>query len=421
MTDQKPPELVRYVERVYKRHATLDLSLFQAGQERDFSEVALDRFYVPLRLAGRAPRQPPTEGADPLYRGRTKAGDAAIELAAEFMDLRSDGILEYVGVSHEQGLSRHLTLLGDAGSGKTTILRHLTGALARAWLDDDQDYARRRTGLTAELRVPLFVPLRHYHHYCQALKQGPISRRTFFNFLAAYFSEYDDLSLPADFYRVLLAGGQCLLALDGFDEVPGETARRQVVGVARDLANDPDIGQNIILLSSRVAAYGGATQLGGRFQTLWVQNLNPEEREAQIRRWVEAVSPHTDRPLKVEDILRRMPEGSSLDQLAVTPMIVTTICVVYFYDHELPEQRARLYRRCVDIMLYEKLRPDEPGSQLAMWAGTPDFKRELLARLGDPREGVTTLPPLLNSAPRHFQPLPLFGHRPVSNPNSSRC
>jgi predicted NACHT family NTPase len=190
-----------------------------------------------------------------------------------------------------------------------------------------------------------------------------------------------------------------LLALDGFDEVPGETARRQVVGVARDLANDPDIGQNIILLSSRVAAYGGATQLGGRFQTLWVQNLNPEEREAQIRRWVEAVSPHTDRPLKVEDILRRMPEGSSLDQLAVTPMIVTTICVVYFYDHELPEQRARLYRRCVDIMLYEKLRPDEPGSQLAMWAGTPDFKRELLARLGDPREGVTTLPPLLNSAP----------------------
>jgi predicted NACHT family NTPase len=76
-----------------------------------------------------------------------------------------------------------------------------------------------------------------------------------------------------------------------------------------------------------------------------------------------------------------MPSGSPLAELAVTPMIVTTLCVVYFYDHELPEQRAQLYRRCVDIMLHEKLRPDEPGQVLADLAGKPDFKRQLLARL----------------------------------------
>jgi hypothetical protein len=53
-------------------------------------------------------------------------------------------------------------------------------------------------------------------------------------------------------------------------------------------------------------------------------------------------------------------------------MIVTTLCVVYFYDHELPEQRAQLYRRCVDIMLHESP-PDEPGQSLADQGGKPDL------------------------------------------------
>jgi hypothetical protein len=199
--------------------------------------------------------------------------------------------------------------------------------------------------------------------------------------LPGHFREQFGLALTADFFQTLLASGRCLLALDGFDEVPDETSRRQVVALVRDLAADSDLGRNMIILSSRVAAYGGPTQLGGSFQTLWVQNLNPAERTEQVRRWVDGISPYTQRALKTDDILRRMPEGSPLDQLAVTPMIVTALCVVYFYDHELPEQRAQLYRRCVDIMLHEKLRPDEPGIILADQGGKPDFKRQLLARL----------------------------------------
>jgi predicted NACHT family NTPase len=178
-----------------------------------------------------------------------------------------------------------------------------------------------------------------------------------------------------------LQSGRCLLTLDGFDEVPDEITRRQVTALVRDLAADSELGRNMLILSSRVAAYGGPAQLGGSFQTLWVQRLNPDERAEQIKRWVAGMRPYTQKELKAEDMLRPMPEGSPLDQLAVTPMIVTALCVVYFYDHKLPEQRAQLYRRCVDIMLREKLRPDEPGQSLAERGGKPDFKRDLLARL----------------------------------------
>ena len=70
-------------------------------------------------------------------------------------------------------------------------------------------------------------------------------------------------------------------------------------------------------------------------------------------------------------------------------MIVTAICVVYFYDHQLPEQRARLYRRCADIMLHERLRPDNPG--LEQSGLTDSLQKHLsagaaLALLDDPRD-----------------------------------
>lgn len=351
-----PDQLNAFVERTHARHSNLDMSFFMTGQEREFSLVALDTFYVPLRIAGRPP--------DLEQQGSERAAQADI-LSTQLLD-------------PAHGLGPRLALLGDAGCGKTTILRHLTGELARAWLAPDDRRLRERTGLAGENLVPIFIPLRHYHHFCTAQAGRAISLRSFHDFLAAYFTNLDDLAFPAVFYRALIESGRCLLALDGFDEIPGELQRRQILNVVRDLAA---VAGNIVILSSRVAAYGGSTQLGGHFQTLWVQNLNRDERRAQIEKWVDGIRPLTARDLKAEDILRRMPEGSPLDTLAVTPMIVTALCVVYFYDHELPEQRARLYRRCVDIMLYEKLRPDEPGTLLAGLAGAPDFKRELLARL----------------------------------------
>jgi formylglycine-generating enzyme required for sulfatase activity/transcriptional regulator with XRE-family HTH domain len=372
-----PGDLERYLRHVRDRQAILDFSIFQEGSEQDFASVPLDTFYIPLRLAGRPPDEEKDSTGLPNLSGLQRE-----------LDLHSDYLL-----SPTIHLSHHLVLLGDAGSGKTTLLRQLTGVLAKAFLENDPEFARQCTGLGGELLLPLFVPLRYYHHYCQAAPGRAVAMGSFLDFLPFHFREQFGLALPPDFFLTLLGSGRCLLTLDGFDEVPDETSRRQVTALIRDLATDSELGQNSIILSSRVAAYGGTAQLGGSFKTLWVQRLNPKERAEQISRWVAGMAPHTQKELKAEDILRLMSEGSPLDQLAVTPMIVTALCVVYFYDHKLPEQRAQLYRRCVDIMLREKLRPDEPGQSLADQGGKPDFKRDLLARLAfemhlNQKEGV---------------------------------
>ena len=47
-----------YLRRIQTGLTILDFSIFQEGQERDFSSVPLDQFYVPLRLAGHPSIEP---------------------------------------------------------------------------------------------------------------------------------------------------------------------------------------------------------------------------------------------------------------------------------------------------------------------------------------------------------------------------
>ncbi|MCP4428411.1 MAG: NACHT domain-containing protein, partial [Chloroflexi bacterium] len=322
-------QLTDYLQAVVRRHGLLNLGSFQERHERQVKTVRLDQIYVPLRLAGSHPWEEGEErGARP-----GKTGD----------DLLSNQLL-----LPRRRLGRHLVVLGDAGSGKTTILRHLTVSLADAWLGQDAAVAAQQTGFQdglAEMPWPLFVPLRHFEHFCQANNHG-LTWGSFLQFLPEHFGQLYNVVVDPAFYRQLLQSGRCLLALDGFDEISDMNVRHQAVEMVHTLANGQQTGRNHIILSSRVAAYGGPAQLGMDFRTVWVQNLNREERQTQVEKWVEEVSASTGRGLQAGDILERMPEGSALDELAVTPMIVTTLCVVYFYDHELPEQRALLYRRC---------------------------------------------------------------------------
>lgn len=126
-----PPltDLDRYLRHVRDRQAILDFSIFQEGQEREFAYVPLDSFYIPLRLAGQ-PRDEAARSAMPRQRS-TSPLLTEREATGEHY-LRSDRLL-----ASDTRLGRHLALLGDAGSGKTTILRQLTGALAHAWVEKD--------------------------------------------------------------------------------------------------------------------------------------------------------------------------------------------------------------------------------------------------------------------------------------------
>ncbi len=108
---QNRANLELYLKQAHQQHQHLDMSLFQSGQERDFSFVSLDAFFVPLRLGGRPPLfDEPQEGAPRQQR---------------------DGDIIANQLLHPDRRPRPPSpILGDAGSGKATSLRHLGGELA---------------------------------------------------------------------------------------------------------------------------------------------------------------------------------------------------------------------------------------------------------------------------------------------------
>jgi formylglycine-generating enzyme required for sulfatase activity len=63
-------------------------------------------------------------------------------------------------------------------------------------------------------------------------------------------------------------------------------------------------------------------------------------------------------------------------------LIVTIIAIVHYNEHRLPEQRAELYEKCVDVLLAEKHhQATEANYELADWGGTLAEKRQWLAYL----------------------------------------
>ena len=368
-------DLDHYLSAVEQQHLKSSSADLQDDRRRHtIPPVYLDEIYIPLSITGLG-------DSSATLRGQPHRSQSAFDQEG---DDRRVPIPSNQLLSPDHHLKRHLTLLGDAGSGKTTILRHLTLTLAQTWLQQNPALAREQTGLKTELDqllCPLFVPLRHYPHFC-GQQERDISWRSFMDFLPHYFATAHNpaVELDPDFFRGLLHSGRCLLILDGFDEVADFDLRPQLTDVIRKLANNGEIARNRIILSSRVAAYGGIAHLGGDFQTLKILPLTSEERATQINHWVEAIGAETERTLQADEILERIQAEPSLEEMARTPMVVTTICVAYFYEMELPEQRALLYSLCVEIILDERTRrSDAAGAALPKQGGGWRANRRRLA------------------------------------------
>lgn len=138
---------------------------------------------------------------------------------------------------------RQVVVLGDPGSGKTTLVRYLTLRLARAVLADperifqpqelwDGERAWRLPGL-GPVRLPILVRISHYAEARQKDPDLPLVA-----YLPRYFA---GLSVPHadDLGRLLqrlLQEGRCMVMLDGLDEIIDPTDRRNIAAAIGQFA-----------------------------------------------------------------------------------------------------------------------------------------------------------------------------------------
>ncbi len=255
-------------------------------------------------------------------------------------------------------LPGHLALIGDAGSGKTTVLHVLVSLLAA-----EQPVAlgaELAAALPQETPLPVLLPLRFFEHACNAAAATDYTRcaADLLRFVDTWFNRWcPEANLPPGFLAAHIGAGRAWFLLDALDEVADPSNREAIRNVIEGLARS--LNGTRLIVTARIAAYR-ATSLNQDFSVVTVRDLEAEQRTRLAHAIYRGLA-LPDAPARADDLAQRMESNAALQALARTPVMIWTAAVIHALRGELPEGRAALYDAYVEILLkksFERTRYD---------------------------------------------------------------
>ncbi len=215
---------------------------------------------------------------------------------------------------------RRLVVVGAPGAGKTTLLKHMALKACKENIEAQE-----------RLTVPIPITLRDF------VQSGNTLLRMYIN---TVFEKYD-FPEAADSVETDLEKGKCLLLLDGFDELASRENQEKVTTEIHAFMEKYH-GCNVVV-SSRIAGY--QDQLAG-FTKLELLEFDA----GQVKQFIDNWFGEKDGK-KARSMLKAVTENENIKALAKNPLMIAIIAVIYEEDRELPQRRAVLYQRAVEVLL----------------------------------------------------------------------
>jgi predicted phosphodiesterase/energy-coupling factor transporter ATP-binding protein EcfA2 len=272
-------------------YATVDFAALGVGGPR--KHVTLDQIFVPPTLA-------PAISLEALW--------------ARMLQPRS-----------RPAVGARVLVLGEPGSGKSTLCRHLATTAA----------------LREDGPVPLLLMVRDWvaHGMHEQLLE----------LAARHAAEVLSVRTDREDLEALCEQGRVLVVVDGLDEAGDSAARRdlrdRIHGFVASRLHVP------ILVSSRVAGYH-EVPLNESFEHLRLEPFDEPGLERFVHRWYELVEDDpTERLRKREDLLQALAADPYTHALARNPLLATLVGMVHASSSRLPESRGRLYDAIVELLL----------------------------------------------------------------------
>ena len=237
----------------------------------------------------------------------------------------------------EKGSAR-VVVLGDPGSGKTTLCRFATTVLAG-------EYKLKGVDVPDNV-LPLFIPFREY---VREKKERSLAK-----FLEERAQTQLQLSLPNDYLENVLLNGNAVLLLDGLDEVGSAGEREEMRNsVQAFFLAYPKVPA---LVTSRIAGYDEAplAEMGpDACGHLTLVPFSDKELNQFVSHWYEVQEPLDPkaRDQGIADLTAAIEASPPVRALASNPMLATLIALVHRYEAHLPGERATLYDLCVKMLL----------------------------------------------------------------------
>jgi energy-coupling factor transporter ATP-binding protein EcfA2 len=284
-------------------------------------------------------------------------------------DLRagSHAIWEYI--NNKNLKKNNYAILGAPGSGKTTLLKHMALTLAAP------RHRRRKLGVPNLLPILLFI-----RDHATSIKDNP--NMSLVQLIRDQFADRQAPLPPSGWLEKQIEQGNCLIMLDGLDEIADLQIRKLVVSwVDQCMAS---YGKNCFLLSSR--PFGYKSNPLANVTVLQIKPFTTKQQGQFVHNWYlanEIMSSQKDDPGVREDarrgasdLLERLRSANTLSELAVNPLLLTMIATVHRYRSTLPGRRVELYAEICEVFLGK--RQQARGLQLDL---TPAQKISVLSEL----------------------------------------
>jgi phage host-nuclease inhibitor protein Gam len=279
----------------------------------------------------------------------------------------------YLASTKRRNATTHgpFALLAGPGFGKSTLLRHITQVLSSS--------RNVRKQHRAPNRLPVLLFLREHDE--QIVTRPPSdathpadSYRRDYTLVAAIADSIDKrggLPPPRGWFLRQLRNGQCLVLLDGLDEIADPIAQAQVAAWIDHQRRT--FYRNQFILTSRPLAYQDKHLEGAT--TIEVMPLVTDQIQEFVYRWHRADALATAGPStgdataakstertadqQAKHLLQRIAQSPALSRLAPNPLLLTMILYVHKYKGEaLPDRRITLLAEACLVLLNR--RPDPP-------------------------------------------------------------
>ncbi len=247
------------------------------------------------------------------------------------------------GVSGEEVVKDNYKVMiwGTAGAGKTTFLKYLAMHAPKLFDLDNQENI-------TEKPLPFLISLKKFAEDITEDKHKP----SLANALIQEFSKSipdDELSSNARkqlqqqlelFIRGYLERGQCLILLDGLDEV----LAKGIYSVYESINefNEKYTKSRIVITCRQ----GACEYVFKDFVEVEIAEFDEEQIKSFIRKWFK--DRQEDR---IEHFLLKLETNQSVKELAKNPLLLTLLCLVVEERYDLPRNRYDLYEDAVDVLL----------------------------------------------------------------------
>jgi formylglycine-generating enzyme required for sulfatase activity len=375
-----PDDIARYLDWLQAEYGFTQ----PLGIATEQVQLSLESVHVPLRVVERGAIESHRRRMRGEERQRSEReltagehrGGYVFELLSEPELLAARQTRSTRGVSGDDEspspvTTTRLLLLGDAGSGKTTTLRYAALRLAEAYRRGDAALlASDAAGLHLHLRrapLPIYVRLTLFAASIPAdLRELPPQEREryagapadlFLTWLDREAARHCEIQEGALSSLIGKNDGNVLLLLDGLDEAGDEQRRAYLAQVIDNLARRYDKQRYVV--ASRTAGYGRLVYLPD-FLERHLSPLDEQEAQALLRKWFDAVYARlhaigrrrqdaaADQAAQLWEVIKR---NDRLRDMATNPLLLTVMALLQFNSVRLPDQRAKLYEKLIELLL----------------------------------------------------------------------